>query len=400
MNGSDPKAWADEWNASKVTNPLDRMRKALAKIKTPNAGVAQARTQMEELESIFKARQAEGVKLVNEQKAAAQAEAGEVDAQLADISAFFDPQTFSAALEPPFTTERVAEWIERLKEYDKLQSKGVALLDQVVADHPNYAADPRIKSLRYWFTQAMPKRLEKDIGLTTEWYQDGPTGHQGKMAFHLDRPKMLLEPGAMTEDKLSNDGWVADKIAEAEAAVLAADALVQFYRDYKGKPEPKYVKAAADAHAMLDRLQTGAAKALANVRMPKAVSSDGALLAVAKAGIPKAGGGAYERMVINYGPAQKSQRMSDARVEGKYIRIWKWTEEWVEFQVTVAERFDENPFGESKIEGAKQTKGAHYRLVSYLFKNLSKGPSWKRVGTWVCADRIVSKKIPKENIGK
>jgi len=399
LNGSDPRAWAEESNAWKITSPLERMRKALARIKAPHDGVRQARTLVDELEALFKERQAAGVKKVGEEKAAAEAEAGEVGAQLADISAFFDPQTFSAALEPPFTPDRVKEWIERIQEYEKLQQKGLNLLDMVVKDHPNFAADPRIKSLRYWFTESMPKRLKKDIGLTTEFYQDGPTGYQGKMAFHVERVKVLLEPGVVTEAKLASD-WATDKIAEAEAAVLAAEALAQFYRLYHGKVEPKYVKAAADAHALLDRLQTGAAKALANVRMPAAVSNDAALLAVARAGIPNAGGGPIERLVINYGPKNKSERQSDARVEGNYIRIWKWTETWVEFQVIAAERFDASPFGDSKIEGAKREAGAHYRLVSYLFKNLSAGPNWKRVNTWVCASRIVGSKIPKENIGK
>jgi hypothetical protein len=212
----------------------------------------------------------------------------------------------------------------------------------------------------------------------------------------------LLESGIITDEKLSRDGWVDDKLTEAELGVQAADALVQFYKEYHGKDNETYRKASADCHALLDRLQTGAAKALANVRMPAVKSSDANLLQAAKGIVKECGAGAYERMVINYGPAHKVEKKSDAKVDGDYLRIWRWTEEWDEFQVTLAEKLEASPFGASKVEGAttKNEVGAHYRLVAYTLKRLSLGPSWKRLGVWVCADRIVGKKILEENIQK
>ncbi|HOX45459.1 MAG TPA: hypothetical protein PK668_17815 [Myxococcota bacterium] len=401
VNASDPRAWADDWQAGKVTGPLERMQKSLARIKNQtHPGVQQARAALVELERVFGVRQAEGRRLVAAEKAAATAEAGEVDTQLAEIETFFNPETFSCKLEPPFTGERVGEWIAQLKEYDQLKQKGLNLLDKVVHEHPGYAQNQRIKNLRYWFTQAMPKRMARDIGLTTLHYQDGPSGYQGKMAFHLERAQRYLKPGVITEEMLSRDQLMEDKLAEAELGVQAAEALALFTKEYLGQDDADYRKAAADCHALLDRLQTGATKAMANVRMPAAKSSDAGLLQVAKGVVAKCGVGPYERMVINYGPAHKTERKSEAKVEGEYLRIWHWTEEWDEFQVTLAERFDASPFGPSKVAGAKADAGPHHRLVFYTLKKLTVGPKWKTLGKWVCADRIVSKKIAKENIQK
>jgi hypothetical protein len=80
-----------------------------------------------------------------------------------------------------------------------------------------------------------------------------------------------------------------------------------------------------------------------------------------------------------------TEQMSESRVEGEYLRIWTWTEEWEDYQVCAAERVGE---------------GDNFRLVYYSLKYIHRGPSWKTLGAWYLTDRIVSNRILEENIDK
>ena len=257
------------------------------------------------------------------------------------------------------------------------------MLDKVVKENPGYAEDQRVKSLRWWFGSELDKRVRKGIGQTTEWYKDGSSSTQGRMLFLTENAQRYLAEGVLTDKRLADDEWATRAGEDAEKGLEAAQSLVIFYKDYYGKNEPVYIKAASDLRGLADRIREGAAGQLRDSRMPTATSTASDLLAIAKEVVAKAGAGPFERMIINYGPADKSEARSDARIEGDYIKIWKWTEVWKEFQVALAEKV-----------------GADYRIVYYTIKKIDQGPSWLILNRWYCSSRIESRKILKENIGK
>jgi hypothetical protein len=403
LNKSDPTVWADDWNASKVTDAIARMRKALQKIANQgHAGVKGAVALLNDLEAAFKARQAEGKRLVAARAAAAQAEASEVGARLDELSAFFNSETFSAELKEPFSAQKVRDWVKEVKGYEALGKKGLASLDLLVKEHPDIAEDARVKSLRYWFGTSMPKRLKRDVDMSTEWYKDGSQTTQGRMLFRVESAQALLKPGVITEKLLTDQQWVASRTATAEQGLQAAEGLVAFYKDYYGQDDEVYIKAAADLRGLADRIQAGAGSALRDTRMPEAKSKDQELLRVATEVVKRVGAGPYERMVVSYDLHHFTEEKREARADGDYIKIWKWTEEWDEYAVTLAEKGAGVPTT-AKAGGANVAVGANpedYYLVQYLITKIIRGPSWKTVGSWYCSERIVSRKILKENIAK
>ena len=87
--------------------------------------------------------------------------------------------------------------------------------------------------------------------------------------------------------------------------------------------------------------------------------------------------------MITRGKKRHEQRMREAREDGQYLRIWKWTEVWEDFQVCAAE----------EVEG-------ELRLVYYTLKYLHVGPPWKTTKKWYVRGRIVSRRILPENVDK
>jgi hypothetical protein len=403
VNKTDPRYWADEFNAGKVTDAVARMRKVLQRVKNQgNDGVQLAGRMVGDLESAFKAKRAEGQRQAVAQKAAAEAEAADVGGRLAEVRAFFDPATFSCKLDEPFTQEKTRAWVAMLREYQALRKKGVTMLEKIVAEHPNYAQDQRVKDLRFWFGTQMDQYMARDIGMTTEWYKDGASTTQGRMLFLAENAARYLEKGMITDARLLDEEWVAAAIKETEDGLGAAMSLVVYRKEYLGKDEPRYAKLATDLQGLSKLIQEKAVGALKNSRMPEAMSTDPKLLQVAKTVVARAGATGYERMVINYDVHSKSREGKDARVEGEYIVTRKWVEEWDEFQVALAEKVD--PAALAAIQAGEKrpaSGGGDYYIVFYTIKKFTRAPAELSYPTdWFCSDWHVSRRILKESIQK
>lgn len=336
---------------------------------------------------IAQAKHEEGKKLLAADQAAAQQEASEVDGELREIETFFDPKTFSCVLEAPYTPQRVEEWVAKLREYQAMQTKGVALVDKFVEERPRYAKHQRVRNLRYVFEKVLPRKIGEGIDETTGWIKTGSGTKAGHLVHRIDLGKRLLEftKDGIKERNLADDDWVRKSLTRLDEAIEAARAQKLFDSLWHKKPSPQYDVLAASFAGLRTKLGGAAKRLLQQTRMPKAASTSAALRKIATETLAKKkyGVGDYQRLVINSDKQTKTERKSEAKVEGDYLKIWRWTEKWDEFQCCLAE----------SVEGET-------RLVYYTLKYLHVGPHWKPTGRWYVHQRIVSRRILPENVDK
>ncbi len=381
-----PEELARDSVANRYRGAAEKMRQGLKKIKDQGSpAVKECRECLASFERYVEAKAALGKRVVAESEARAAAAAKEADQRLSEVEAFFDPKKFDCSIERPFSVQRVREWVKRIREYQALRQKGLNLIAKVVKDHPASETDRRVKNLRYVFEKSLLERVQYAIDEATDFYPTGEGRREGRMPYAIRLARNLLAPGALTDDRLADQKWVAKALSEAEQGAEAAEALAEFRKQYHGKDDPELRETARQCLALLDRIGAGAAKVLGDTRMPEADSADPELLRIAAETLknPDYGVGQYERMVVNSGKHHHEERKSEAEADGEYIKITTWTEVWDQFQVCLAEQI-----------------GGDYRLVYYTLKRLERGPSWKIVGRWFVSDRIVSRKILKENISK
>ncbi len=381
-----PEDLASDSAANRFRNAAKKMRLGLEKLKDQGSpAVKECQECLASFERYVEAKAALGKRLVAEAEAKAAAAAKEADRRLGEIEAFFDPKKFDCSLARPFSVPRIREWVKRIREYQALRQKGLNLIEKVVKDNPASENDRRVKNLRYLFEKHLLERVQYAIDETTDFYPTGEGRREGRMPYAIRLARNLLAPGALTDDRLADTKWVAEALSQAEYGAEAAEGLAEFRKQYNGKDDPELRETARQCLALIDKLQAGAAKVLGDTRMPEADSADPELPQIAAETLknPDYGVGPYERMVVNSKKYHHEERKSEAEADGEYLKITTWTEEWDQFQVCLAEQ----------VEG-------EYRLVYYTLKRLERGPSFKIVGRWYVSDRIVSRKILKENIAK
>ncbi|MFO0600224.1 MAG: hypothetical protein U0228_33250 [Myxococcaceae bacterium] len=336
-------------------------------------------------EGAVEAKIAKGLELRAANQAAAAAEKAEVGSELDDLATYFDQGKFNARLDPPFTEARVRAWIENLKQWDAAKAKGAATLDKLVADHPKYANDPKLKQLRWWFTDpnGLTRALKSGIGHTAETWSESSNSGAGEMPGRVAIVKGWMPAGAFADSRFGNELQLAADLKAIAEGVEAGAALVIYAREYKGAGEAEAQKTADELKAFQAKVEARGKALIAKNRFPPAESTDPNLLATARKLLPDCGAGKIERLLINYGPKRKTERMSSSRDEGQWIRITSWNEAWEEFQVVTAE-----------------PEGNDFRLVYYDFRYRSVGPSWTITNRWYCSGRMPSGRILKENINK
>ncbi|MFT3711302.1 MAG: hypothetical protein QM817_27030 [Archangium sp.] len=340
---------------------------------------------IEAYEAATEAKIADGLKLREANKAAAEAEAKEVGSELDELATYFNQGTFTARLAPPFTEERTRAWIENLKQWDAAAAKGAATLDKLATEHPAFVNDPKMKSLRWWFTDSngLKAFLKSGIGHTAETWSESSNSGNGEMRGRVEIVQRYMGPGGFADSRYNDDVQFPVDMKMIQDGVEAAAALVIYAKEYKHEGVAEAEKTAADVRAFQSRVEARGKALIAKNRFPAASTSDPNLLGIARKILPDCGAGKVERLVINYGPAHKTGRMSSSRDEGQWIRITSWNEAWDEFQVVAAE-----------------PEGNDYRLVYYDLKHRSLGPSWTVTNRWYCSGRIPSGRILKENINK
>jgi len=338
-------------------------------------------------EAMVKKQHAEGKKQLAEAKAAAEKEAGDVEAELREIEAFFDKDRLDCVLKPPFPAPKVEEWLKKLADLEALAPKGLALVEKFKQERPRYAKLPRVRKLEGLFKRGIPNNVKRGVERTALHYTVSNSTHQGEMTAQIGFAQRLLDYTAkgIKESNLASDKWVKDSLQTIDDGIMAANAKQMVLEKRFNKRDPKLMTLMVQLRQLRTKLADAAKRLLADTRMPAADSTDAKLLALAKSTVKRAkwDPSSWKRVVINRGKKRHEQRMREAREDGRYLRIWKWTEVWEDFQVCAAE----------EVEG-------ELRLVYYTLKYLHVGPPWKTTKTWYVRGRIVSRRILPENVNK
>ena len=335
---------------------------------------------------LLEERAVQGTKLEAERLTQRKAEIAAADEQLKQIEAFFDPKSFNCELKPPYGKQRVKEWIDRLKGYQAMAPRGQAMLTKFLADNPEWETLARVKKLKHLFGKGLAYQIKRGITRTTDWHEVSGGKGRGPMlqayAWGQDLLKRTAEKG-LQEKWLKDDAWVKRSLETIDSSIEAGEGLLLFKKEWQGGDDPQITATLAQLRALRGKLDAAAKRVLAQTRMPKAASSDAGLLAQAQKTLKAKGYGPFKRLVISSALTSKTERKSDARREGDYLRIWKWTEKWDQYQIAAAEQVD-----------------GHYRIVYYTLKFIHVGPPWKTTQAWYVSGRADWQRILEENIDK
>lgn len=304
-------------------------------------------------------------KVLAERVAAGRKEAGErAAATAADVAktvdllnGYFEP-AFTCKLEPPHTEERVRDWVKDLKSWNESREKGLAALDKLVAEHPEYAQDRRVLRLRDWFTGGLPKMIDQAVeAQRREW--------AGALAFG----ERLIDPKRASEHNFAYEEWVKEARRVALVSIEAGKALAVF------EPDPGIAPKIAAYEAFLVKLAGGEKAALENARVPQPGTTDAAIVAAAESAV-KRGGWTYERLVVT---APKITSRKYLEWQGDTLCLYDFDEIWG----STAEKI-----------------GAEYWVVAYTWRFFRSANTVTPLNVWVCSGRFPSKRILKENIAK
>lgn len=335
---------------------------------------------------LLEERALQGTQLEAERLAKRKAQIAAADEELKQIEAFFDAKSFSCELKPPYGKERVQEWITRLKGYQAMAPRGQAMLAAFLEENPEWASLARVKKLQHLFGKGLEYKIKRGITRTTDWHDVSGGKGRGPMlqayAWGQDLLKRTDEKG-LPEKWLKDDTWVKRSLETIDTAIEGGEALLLFKKEWHNAADPKISATLGKLRALRTKLDEAAKRVLAQTRMPKAESSDSSLLAQAKKTLQAKGYGPFKRVVISSAKTSKTERKSDARREGDWLRIWKWTEKWDQFQVATAEQVD-----------------GQYRIVYYTLKYIHVGPPWKTTKAWYISGRADWQRILEENIDK
>lgn len=365
---------------------IERMRAALQRVNDKgHPDWAWCQAWVDKFEAHLGELEAQAKQAVEAAAAAAAQERADVDGRLSTLSAYFDPKTFQTHLEPPITAERTQEWLENLRQWSAMGQKGLKELDELAKTHPKYAKDQRLINLRRWFGKELDKRIQVGIARTIDWYDVSYGRIPGLAMARIQQVEPLLDPQELDKVDFGDDQAVQKLLTNAREAVEGAELRATFARDYLGKPEPKDEQLLAKLRALLATVETRAQATFANARLPAAPTQDPELLEVAKRVLGEEKGefapGEWKRMVINAPKQHYQTRRSSSTIEGDYIVIRSWNEEWDEFQVCLAEKVDQD-----------------WRLVYYSFRYYTVALSG--LNHWYCSARWVRNRIPEANIAK
>ncbi len=354
----------------------NEMRSALSRVvDQQHPEVVAAKARIERFEAQRAEKVAAGKKAAEEKAAAFAAEASDVGTQLDQLSAVFGPK-FNCKLSRPFTPGRVTEWLEQMRQYQKLREKGVATLDRLATDHPAFVRDDRLVHLKVYFERYLGQELDGCLG---ELVSEQPASNGGRYGDLFQ----LIERGNWAINNHAPHAVYADLVKALHDGAEGAEALATYRKVWLGEKDTKSPALAQRFRAYVDTLASRAKAALAAQRMPEARSTDRSLLDVAAGAVKNGGYGPWERMVINAALEHVSTTSTDTREQGDYLVVTTYPRVYDEFQVCTAEKH-----------------GEVYRLVYYTVRKYSRGGSVTPIGRWLIADRIVSSQILAENISK
>ena len=367
----------------------DDVRRMLDAIKAvgeqAHPDVQWCRQRLAAFNELLERRIGEGIDLQQARQRDRMAAVEDVNRRLAELQAFFDPKTFSCGLEAPYTVERVAAWAADVRKWQQVARAGQAEVREIETRYPALAKDPAVLDVARRFERWLPGQVGQAITNVTGWAPDGARRTPaGKL------PELVARAEATTkvnlgDDLLADDAWVAQCLTELREGAEAALALQRFGKDVFGKDEPALAQTAARLKAFAQGVEARGQKVLAGTRMPRAATSDAALERLVRDCLanPDYGVGKFERLVISSAPRRETAVRRDSWVDGNYLYVRTWTEEWDEMQVALAEHV-----------------GEHLRVVYYTLKFVHRSAGMKPEGRWYLHQRLESARILPENVGK
>lgn len=367
----------------------DAVRRMLAAIQAVgeqgHPDVAWCRHRLAAFNTRLEERIAAGVKLQLERRKAEEAAGVDVNARLAALREAFDPATLRLELAPPYSAERVQAWVAEVKTLRQVARAGQAEMEAIRAKYPRYAKDPAVDDMHRRFASWLPAQLAQ---ATLDLAGLDATGARrpgaGKLSELIDRGEASRRAPPSDAD-LANDAWVAGVLRDLREGAAAAEALRLVQKGLFERDDPALGQQAAGLRAAAAALEERGQRALAGTRMPAAASTDPGLVKLARDCLanPEYGVGPYERLVITSAPTRQTAKRSDRWVEGDYLYIRTWTEEWEEMYVVLAEK-----------------TGEHHRLVTYVLKLVHRSAGMKPEGRWYVHERWEGARILPEHIGK
>jgi len=355
LNSATPTDLQDETNVAWYDNKITQLRETLAKVENSNnPEFAERQTKLDE----FIARVNE---LTGEGNEMAEA-LGDIDAQI-ELFRSEIPDTWSAVLEKPHTEERVRVWVDDMIAMREIIKEGSEYMQQVKEGSDRYNSEPDLKRYVNWFINYLPSVFEREI---EETVHDWPLAMQ--------QHGLYWKPEDITDDRILMEGWAKLRLEGNALAQDAAKNLLVYHSGYLGDTDVSELQGnLAYLENIENLIREKYADALADIRMPPAVSSDEGLLATARQLLEDDGMESYRALRINYPVTRKR----DTRwYEGRL-----WLRVWDEYQCAAAQQIN-----------------GEWRIVYFNFRKDHQNVNNTDLGYWYFTGRMKSTPILEEYI--
>lgn len=312
-----------------------------------------------------------------------EAAAGDAETRLKELETKYDRAAMPSEPTEPFSPEAIGAWatsLRQLRDVDLPREVGYL---EVAAG--NAALDAQwVSRLRNWIggnwtnrvdelEQTVRRRLDNDAKAGVEFAEFVLATDPADRDQVVNR---ILGKGAF-------DRGMA-RLVEATGAVAIAKALDEVLPAPSSETADRAMQAAQILRAV-QHMKELAISALAEVRMPAAVSTDEELLRIAAETLRRPGYevGEWQRLVVNAPKVRRQKHEGWVSGSGVSRTITFYDYVWDEYQVATAER-----------------RGDEIWIWFNRLKYYHSGDTTKPIGRWVLSERFESTRILPENVDR
>lgn len=304
-----------------------------------------------------------------------------ITARLDGMFAKYGREEFPARLEPPFREGQLRAWARELQQRrDVLLPADLAWLEQVRGNV--VVGANRFSSAISNLTVSVKRDLQESEAYVVQ-------GMDGRAKDGAEFARWILETDPKDRNQVLSrvlgKGRFDENMARLRAAAHHVDMAKILDEELKRADAPDRGVQAKEIERGLVRLTELARLTLSEVRVPKAVSEDPALLKTAAETLRRKDYevGAWKRLVINAPLKEHTRREAwlDPGTVRSTITLYDYT--WEEFQVTTVEEVD-----------------GELWLFANTLKRYSSGDRTTPVGKWILSRRFELTPILAENVEK
>ncbi|MEO5960804.1 MAG: hypothetical protein ABIR80_16975, partial [Opitutaceae bacterium] len=297
---------------------------------------------------------------------------GDYQIRLAAIEKNYTAQPVPAPAAAPFVAAETREYAARIAALRDQTGADLAYLQKLA---PSQFAPQNMSSRIYW-QQHRAEEIAKSLQAA-----------RSNIDAHVASAMRYVATIAASERdaKLSDEELFATYSRHLGETAGNLEGAIVFFEALGDQAAAQTMRTSlATVVAEQPRLEKRFEQSVAGVRLPKAVSTDSALLRAAREALTTAGynaGNAIEAMVINSPVKRLEKKEGDVSSNAVYATITVYSYVWDQFQVTTAEKVGER----------------HYLFYNTL-KFFHSGGSTTPTGRWVLADRFKGSLILKKNL--